>query len=141
MGGKIRGSRPAQKRGPAPLILRAALLALLAAPAWAQAPQAANVAGEWDATYNTPGGPRSFTIVFQVRGDSLAGTVKRSDGTVPLAGAITGEVVTFRYTIAYNNEALTLTITARVTGDSMAGTVDFAGMGQEEFWARRAKAR
>lgn len=140
MGGKIRGSRPAQKRGPTPLIYRVALLSLLVAPAWAQAQQAVNVAGEWDATYNTPGGPRSFTIVFQAKGDSLSGTVKRSDGNVPLAGAITGDVVTFRYTVAYNNEALTLTITARVTGETMAGTVDFGGMGQEEFSARRAKA-
>jgi hypothetical protein len=120
------------------MLVRIALLAgFLAAPALAQAPQ---VAGEWDATYNTPGGPRSFKIVLQVKGDSLTGTVKRSDGSVPLAGTIKGDVVTFSYTIAYNNEALTLTISAKVRGDAMAGTVDFAGMGQEEFSAQRAKS-
>jgi hypothetical protein len=102
--------------------------------------QAPQIAGEWDASYNTPGGPRSFKIVFTVKGDSLSGTVKRSDGEVPLKGTIKGDQVNFSYTIAYNNEALTLTISAKVTGDTMAGTVDFAGMASEEFSARRAKS-
>lgn len=103
-------------------------------------PQAPQVAGEWDASYNTPGGPRAFKIVFQVKGDSLSGTVKRSDGDVPLLGTIKGDEITFRYTIAYNNEALTLTIAAKVTGDTMAGSVDFAGMATEEFSAKRVKS-
>jgi hypothetical protein len=102
--------------------------------------QAQAVTGEWDASYNTPGGPRSFKIVFAVKGDSLSGTVKRSDGDVPLKGSIKGDEITFSYTIAYNNEALTLTIVAKVTGDTMVGTVDFAGMATEEFSARRAKS-
>jgi hypothetical protein len=108
-----------------------------AASAQVQAPQ---VAGEWDASYNTPGGPRCFKIVFQVKGDSLSGTVKRSDGDVPLTGTIKGDQVTFSYTIAYNNEALNLTVVAKVTGDTMVGTVDFAGMAQEEFSAKRVKS-
>ena len=102
--------------------------------------QTAQVAGEWDASYNTPGGPRSFKIVFQVKSDSLSGTVKRSDGEVPLKGTIKGDQISFSYTIAYNNEALALTIVAKVTGDTMAGTVDFAGMAQEEFSATRVKS-
>lgn len=102
--------------------------------------QAQAVAGEWDASYNTPGGPRAFKIVFAVQGDSLSGTVKRSDGDVPLKGTIKGDQVSFSYTIAYNNEALNLTIVAKVTGDTMVGTVDFAGMAQEEFSAKRAKS-
>ena len=117
--------------------MTAVLVQLLAVLGLVQAPQ---IAGEWDASYNTPGGPRSFKIVFQAKGDSLSGTVKRSDGEVPLKGTIKGDQITFSYTIAYNNEALTLTIVAKVTGDSMAGTVDFAGMAQEEFSAKRVKS-
>jgi hypothetical protein len=112
-------------------------LALGVAPQQTQAPQ---IAGEWDASYNTPGGPRSFKLVFQVKGDSLSGTVKRSDGEIPLTGTIKGDQITFSYTIAYNNEALLVTIAARVTGDAMTGTVDFAGMAQEEFSAKRVKS-
>ncbi len=102
-------------------------------------PQAPSVAGEWDATYNTPGGPRNFKIVFQVKGDSLLGTVKRDDGDVPLKGTIDKDQINFSYTIIYNDHPITLTIAAKVTGDSMAGTVDFGGMGGDDFSARRSK--
>ena len=109
----------------------------LAAPSQAKAP---DVAGEWEATYETPGGPRTFKILFQVKGDSLSGLVKRSDGDVPLVGKISGDEITFRYTITYNNDPLNLTIAAKVAGDTMTGTVDFGGMAQEEFSARRVRA-
>jgi hypothetical protein len=105
----------------------------LAAPVSAQ-----SIAGEWDATMNTPGGARSFKIVFQVDGQKLTGTVKRQAGDVPLAGTIKDSLVTFSYTVDYNGNPLTLTMTATVKGDSMKGTVDFGGAAQDEFSAKRA---
>lgn len=136
--GRSRDSDPITMNLPHLFHLWAAVpFAALAASAEAQTAQ---LVGEWSATYNTPGGPRSFKILFQVQGDSLSGIVKRSDGEVPLRGTIKGDQVNFSYTIAYNNEALALTIVAKVTGDTMAGTVDFAGMAQEEFSAKRVKA-
>ena len=101
---------------------------------------AQSIAGEWDASFNTPGGTRSFKIVFQVSGDTLTGTVKREAGDVPLLGTIKGTAARFSYTVEYNGNPLQLTITATVTGDSMKGTVDFAGAGEDEFWAKRAPA-
>lgn len=106
----------------------------LAAPASAQ-----SIAGEWDATMNTPGGARTFKILFQVDGDKLTGTVKRQAGDVPLTGTIKDSLVTFSYTVDYNGNPLTLTMTATVKGDSMTGTVDFAGAAQDEFSAKRAR--
>jgi hypothetical protein len=115
---------------------------ILSAAVWCavltSAVSAQSIAGEWDASINTPGGTRSFKIVFQVNGDTLTGTVKREAGDVPLAGTIKDSVVRFSYTVEYNGNALELTITATVTGDSMKGTVDFAGAAEDEFWARRA---
>lgn len=101
---------------------------------------AQSIAGEWDASINTPGGPRSFKIVFQVSGDTLTGTVKREAGDVPLTGTIKDSTVRFSYTVNYNGNPLTLTVTATVTGDSMKGTVDFAGAAQDEFRAQRVAA-
>jgi hypothetical protein len=111
-----------------------ALAAVLSAPA----ARAQAVAGEWDASYNTPGGVRSFKIVLAVQGDSLRGTVKRSAGDAPLTGTITGDVVTFSYTIEYGGNALVIAITAKVTGDTMSGTANFGGEAEEEFSARRS---
>lgn len=94
----------------------------LATPALGQ-----SIAGEWDATMNTPGGARTFKILFQVDGEKLTGTVKRPAGDVPLTGTVKDSLVTFRYTVDYDGNPLTLTMTATVKGDSMKGTVDFAG--------------
>ena len=101
--------------------------------------QTSSIAGEWDAEMTTPGGVRSFKIVFQVEGEKLTGTVKRASGDVPLTGTIRGDTVRFSYAVLYNDNALELTMVAVVSGDTMKGTVDFAGAGQDQFSARRAK--
>jgi hypothetical protein len=115
----------------------ALVMAAAAVPASAQTQ---SIAGTWDAGYNTPGGARTFQLILKVTGDSVSGTVKRATGEIPLTGTIKGDAVTFRYSVPYNDNALTLTITATVTGDAMKGTVDFAGAGSDEFWAKRAAA-
>jgi hypothetical protein len=101
---------------------------------------AQSIAGEWDAAMSTPGGVRTFKIVFQVDGDKLTGTVKRAAGDVPLVGTWKGDTVSFSYSIDYNDHPLELTITATVIGDTMKGTVDFGGVAQDEFSAKRATA-
>lgn len=118
------------------LILSAAVCCI----ALTSAVSAQSIAGEWDASINTPGGVRSFKIVFQVSGDTLTGTVKREAGDVPLFGTVKGSAVSFSYTVNYNGNPLELTIIAMVTGDAMKGTVDFAGAAEDEFWAKRAGA-
>ena len=121
--------------------MRTLLLCLaLAVVAAVPSASAQSVAGEWNASMNTPGGTREFKIIFQVKGDSLSGTVKRASGDVPLSGTIKGDDVTFSYSIAYGGNPLTLTVTAKVTGDSMKGSIDLGGGGQEAFSATRSAA-
>ena len=116
------------------------LAALLLGPSTPTLPvQAPSIAGEWDAEMTTPGGVRSFKIVFQVTGEKLTGTVKRAAGDVPLTGTIKGDTVRFSYSVLYNDNALELTMEAVVSGDLMKGTVDFGGAAQDAFSARRAK--
>ena len=103
----------------------------------AQASQASSVAGEWDATMNTPGGARPFKLVFKVDGEKLTGTAKRSNGDVPIVGTIKGSDISFSYTINYNGNDLTLTFTGKVAGDSMSGNVSFGGNGDDEWSAKR----
>lgn len=96
-----------------------------------------SVAGEWNASYNTPGGPRTFKLLLVVEGAKLTGTVKREAGDSPLTGAIKGDTVQFAYAIQYNGNSLDMRITAKVAGDTMKGIVDFAGQQQEAFEATR----
>ena len=114
------------------------LAAFFACAVLTTAAAAQSVAGEWDAAINTPGGVRPFKIIFQVDGEKLTGTVKRPAGDVPLAGLVKGDTVQFSYTIDYNGNALVLTVIATATGDSLKGFVDFGGVSQDEFWAKRA---
>lgn len=118
------------------LLLCFALAVFAAVPA----ASAQSVAGEWNASMNTPGGTREFKVILQVKGDSLSGTVKRTSGDVPLTGTIKGDDVTFSYSIDYGGNPLTLTVTAKVTGDAMKGSIDLGGGGQEAFSATRATA-
>ncbi|MEO8453308.1 MAG: hypothetical protein ABI647_26205 [Gemmatimonadota bacterium] len=102
------------------------------------AARAQSISGEWDATMNTPGGVRNFKIAFKANGESVTGTVKRQAGDVPLTGTIKGDQLKFSYMITYNDSPLEVTMATTVTGDSMKGTVDFGGMAQDEFSAKRA---
>ena len=118
------------------LLLGLVFAAVAAAPT-ASAQTAVNIAGEWNATMNTPGGSRSFKIDFTQQGDSLGGTVRRATGDVPLQGKVKGNDVTFQYTIDYGGNALTLVVSTTVTGDTMKGAIDLGGV-TESFSAERS---
>lgn len=100
-----------------------------------------SVAGEWDAVFNTPGGPQPLKLILKVDGEKLSGTAKRSRGDVPLTGTIKGEDITFSYTIDYNGNSVTLTFNGKVKGDSMGGSVSFNDSASDEWSAKRAAAK
>ncbi len=116
----------------------AAVLGVFAMTMAATSAAAQSVSGEWDASMNTPGGPRVFKIVFVQEGEKLTGTVKRSTGDVPLEGTVKGSEVKFRYMINYNGNSIAMAMTATLSGaNDMKGQVDIAGQMQDEFSAKR----
>lgn len=125
-------------------VLMAGILSATSAATSASAQSAAatstqkqSVAGEWNASYNTPGGARSFRVLLVVDGEKLTGTVKREAGDSPLVGTVKGDSVTFSYSIKYGDNTLALSVAAKVAGDAMKGIVDFAGQAQEAFEAKK----
>lgn len=100
-----------------------------------------SVAGEWDATFNTPGGPQPLKLVLKVDGEKLTGTAKRSRGDVQLTGTIKGDDITFAYTIDYNGNPVTITFTGKVKGDTMGGTVSFNDTAGDEWSAKRTPTK
>ena len=103
--------------------------------------QAKSIDGEWNAAMNTPGGVRNFKIVFKVEGEKLTGTVKRSAGDVPLVGTIKGNDLQFTYSVKYNENDLTISMTGKVDGDSISGTVTFGESGQQDQWSAKREAK
>ena len=110
------------------------VVALLVSSAFGQT----SVAGDWDGSFNTPGGARPFKLILKVDGEKLSGTVKRANGNVALTGTIKGDVINFSYTINYGGNDLTLIYSGKVAGDSMSGTVSFGGQAEDTWSAKRA---
>ena len=100
-----------------------------------------SVAGEWDATFNTPGGPQPLKLIFKVEGEKLTGTAKRSRCDVSLSGTVKGDEITFAYSVDYNGNSVTLTFTGKVKGDVISGTVSFNESASDEWSAKRAPAK
>lgn len=101
------------------------------------AAQTTSVAGEWDASMNSPAGSVAIKLTFTVDGESLIGTVKRNGGERPLKGTIRGNDIRFSYTVNYNGDDLTLTFTGKVVGDAMSGSVSFGGQLDDQWTAKR----
>lgn len=101
---------------------------------------AQSLTGDWDASMNTPGGTSNFRLILKQDGEKLSGTVKREAGDAPLEGTVSGNNVKFSYTIAYNGNPITLTMTAVVAGDEMKGEVDIASQMKDVFQAKRVLA-
>lgn len=97
-----------------------------------------SVSGDWDGSFNTPGGARPFKFVLVVDGEKLSGTARRPTGDVPITGTIKGDAINFSYTIDYGGNDLTLIYSGKVAGDSMSGTVSFGGNAEESWTAKRA---
>lgn len=116
------------------------VIGLILLGAGSMSAQASSVAGDWDAAYNTPGGPRAVKLILKVDGEKITGTAKRPTGDLPVTGTLKGSDITFEYTVNYNGNDLTLSFSGKVSGDSMSGYVSFGGNASDEWSAKRAPA-
>lgn len=110
--------------------------ALLAAPATAQ-----SIAGEWEASMETPGGTMSTSrVIFQLDGQKVTGTVKRAAGDAALTGTIVADTLRFTYMIEYSGNAFGMAVVAVVAGDAMRGSISFGGQAEAAWTAARVPA-
>jgi hypothetical protein len=102
--------------------------------------QSTNVTGDWDVTINSPQGARQGKISFKQEGDKLTGTLKNQRGDVPIEGEVKGKEIKFKYTVKFNEQDFTITMSGNVDGDAMKGDADFGGLAQGDWNAKRATA-
>ena len=124
-----------------------ALLLLFVGPLQAQ-----NVTGTWELTYSMAGRggqamTRTMTVTFEQDGTAVTGTVMvprmggrgGGGGETPPApqeiaienGKMEGNTLSFSYTTGMGDRSFTQSFTAKVTGDTMEGTMT-GGMRQTE---------
>ena len=110
------------------------LLAVISLLALTGLVSAQSVAGEWQATLETPGEPSVSKLTLTQDGEKLAGTLKGSRGEYKLQGTVKGKEVKFTYTIDYNGNSVPIAISGMLDGDMIKGTADFAGGSYQGGW-------
>ena len=101
---------------------------------------AADISGQWTATFNTQVGEQHYVYTFKVDVEKLTGTAKSDNGTSEIQnGTIKGDDVSFVENLDYQGQKLAITYTGKVSGDEIKFTRDVAGAAKEELVAKRVK--
>lgn len=117
------------------LVPFAILLSSFAAPVLA-----ADISGQWTATFNTQVGEQHYVYTFKVEGEKLTGTAKSDNGTSEIQnGTVKGDDVSFVENLNYQGQQLTITYTGKVSGDEIHFTRDVGGFGKEDLVAKRVR--
>lgn len=112
------------------------LAVALAVPA--RAAEQVDVSGEWLITIQTPDGSFTPTVVLKQDGEKLTGTYKGRFGESKLEGTLKENAIKWEVTIRAQDNDVKLAYSGTVeSGDTMKGSVDFAGMGSAEWTAKR----
>ena len=92
---------------------------------------AADVAGTWKASVETPNGTFENTFVFKVDGNKLTGTVTGRMGEAPISdGKVDGDDVSFTVVRNRDGQEFKLSYKGKVKGNEMMLTLSVPGMDQ-----------
>jgi imidazolonepropionase-like amidohydrolase len=104
----------------------------------AGAAPAAQVAGTWNMTMNSPQGVMEIVMRFTQSGSTFGGTLTSSFGEQQVDdGQVNGRVLTWRSTIQFGGQSMTLSYRAEVDGNRMSGTAELGTFGSSPFTAER----
>jgi hypothetical protein len=103
------------------------LVAVLAATATF----AADIAGKWKTTFNTPNGVREGSMTLKVDGDKLTGTMDSQRGSVEIQdGKVHGDEISFSVTRRFQDNEVKIQYKGKVSGNEMKLTMT---MGDREM--------
>ncbi len=120
--------------------VRSILVFAFCAAAMALSALAADVAGQWTATFNTQIGEQHYTYTFKVDGEKLTGTAKNDTGSTEIAnGSIKGDDISFVENIDFNGNQIAITYTGKVAGDEIKFTRKVGEFATEDLVAKRGK--
>ena len=138
-GGNFRAAGAAQGGGQRP----AAPAQTTPAPALPPADTAAvvNVEGTWNYTIESPQGGEG-TLILKKEGDKYTGTInnKRFNRENPLSQvAVNGNEITFSYEAGFGGNAMTISVKAIVTGDTLSGNMTVGQFGTFPMNGKKAQ--
>ena len=114
--------------------------ALLVSGMSAIAADDANVAGNWEMTFQGRQGAVNQTMTIEQDGSKIKGTIKGQRGDAPLEGSVKGNDVSFSVKRTTPRGEMVLQYKGTVDGDSMKGTFEAGGGNFSGEWtAKKAK--
>jgi len=114
-------------------IVALGFLAVVPAVASAQT----NLSGVWEVTMTTPQGDNTVDVSFKQEGEALTGELTSPLGVAAFKGSLIKDALTVVANIDVQGTAVELTFNAKVTGDTLAGMVNFGGLGEAPFSGKR----
>jgi hypothetical protein len=112
-----------------------ALVLLLFAPARAAAQT--DLTGDWVLTVTSPQGTRELSAKLKQDGEKVTGTVVTPRGENPLEGTVTGPDVKITWKSEFQGQPFAITLTGKLEDGALKGKVDFAGMAEGDWSAKR----
>jgi hypothetical protein len=85
-------------------------------------------------------GPQTAPLVLKKDGDTISGTFSAPQGDVPVEASVKERAVTIWFSVPTQNGPLAMSMKGTTDGETMSGTMDFAGRGQAQWSAKRAAA-
>lgn len=105
--------------------------------------KAADITGQWTATFETQVGTQTYTYDFVVKDGKLTGKIKSSLSDAPTDvqdGQVTGDTVTFVENLSFQGMDVRIVYRGKiVSADEIKFTRDVAEFATEELVAKRVK--
>ena len=108
------------------------LVVALAGPASAQ-----GIDGAWEVSLETPQGVTTIDATIKQQGEAVTGQVVSPLGSVEFKGTFVDDTLTIAYSVPVQGQTIDITMKGKRTGDTMAGMVNFGGLGEAPWTAKR----
>ena len=117
-------------------VLALALVLVAPLPTLAQS----YITGDWLVTIDTPQGAQTIDATMKQAGEELTGTIVTPMGSVDFKGKMINDALDVAYTLDLQGNAIEIKMTGKLAGDSLAGNLNFGGLGDIPWTAKRKAA-
>ena len=99
--------------------------------------QTPDLTGEWALEFSTPRGPSSYTMYLNQEGPRLTGHLSSEYGEREVRGSVNGDDFKVSWTDVDGGKQIDITLTGKIKGDAITGTVRLGNAGEGPFRAER----
>jgi hypothetical protein len=98
-----------------------------------------NLTGDWNVAFETPQGPTNVRVNIKQDGDKVAGLFKTPMGDLPFDGTVSGDDLKFDFPYMLQGQAITISVTGKVDGSTIAGKAVYGSFGDGDWKATRVE--